>query len=172
MDRTYFYHVKGKEASRALKDIMSGKYDNDKQAVIALVNKFPFDADIALAVIKMDGTLLRFTSNYVKCDRQIVLEAVKQNGMALAYADYKFRSDKEVVLMALRNNTNVYRFVCPSCLDYSDIMPILEKNSKEPLSSNYGSNQGPLSARLKSARQRQKSTDQNDNNKGKNFVSL
>ena len=158
--------------SKALKDIESGNYDNDQHALIALINKYPYDADIALAVIKKDGTLLRFTSNYVKCDRQIVLEAVKQNGMALASANHKFLFDKEIVLIALRNNADVCPLVAHFFPDDSDIKSIVEKNSKEPFSLNDGSKQGPLSARLNCERYRQKSADQNKNKIGKKFVSL
>lgn len=53
---------------------------------------------IMLAVVRLDGRLLRYASDELRADRDVVLEAVRQHAGAMWYAATALKSDAEIKL--------------------------------------------------------------------------
>ena len=62
------------------------------------------DRELAMAVVKEDGCLLRLLPSALRCDKTLVLAAVRGDGNALIFASHDLRDDEEVVRAAIAQN--------------------------------------------------------------------
>ena len=84
---------------------------------------------VVFAVVKENGTMLRFADDSLKCDKDVVLAAVKLNYSALHYADASMKSDKDVVLAAVKQDGSALQHADASLKRDKDVVLAAIKQS-------------------------------------------
>jgi hypothetical protein len=112
---------KGHSWAHALKHFAHEQMWDDADLVIAILK---IDGDylwrasmrlrnyrpVVIAAVKSDGLALESASPRLKNDRYVVMAAVRENGLALEYASLCLREDRGIVGIAVRENLYASNF--------------------------------------------------------------
>ena len=74
------------------------------------------DADVMLAAVRCDASLLKYAATALRADREFILAAVQQDASCLRYASTELRADREVVLAAVKKDRHALEFAAPALL--------------------------------------------------------
>jgi hypothetical protein len=73
------------------------------------------DKDVILAVVRLDGLMLKYASSRMIEDKDVVVTAILQNSLAFEFAGPFLRNNKNMVILATQGNSKA--------LDYALISP-------------------------------------------------
>jgi hypothetical protein len=89
------------------------------------------DKELAMEVVKKDGTLLFSMNESLKNDKEIVLAAIQDNPLSFRYASESLKNDREIVLKAIEGNPfNISNIRDTFKKDKSFILEIIKANSR------------------------------------------
>ena len=97
------------------------EYRNDKDIVLAAVEKYPYafkyaskelrnDKNFVLAVLGKEGNAVEEVSESLRHDRDVAMAAVVNNGCSFIFLPEEFKADKEIALTAVRKNGSVLEY--------------------------------------------------------------